>query len=158
MVEINAKIQINAPREKVWKIISEIDNDPSYWKAITHIRNISKEQNVITRDVFLGKDNKCQQRVTLFPKEGIHIKWLKGPITGIKDILLYTSGSTTILETQMSYTILGVTSIFSKSISQKLQNEAELALQLIKEEVEEGHQSPQLEERKLWADLVNSKK
>jgi uncharacterized membrane protein len=158
MVEIDAKIQINVPQEKVWKIISKIDNDPTYWKGITHVRNISKEQNVITRYVFLGKDNKCQQRVILFPKEGIHIKWLKGPIMGVKDILISAHGNTTTLEIQMNYTLSGVVGLFSKNITKKLQSEADLALQLIKEESEGTQQNPVLEERRLWADLIHDKK
>ena len=158
MVEIDAKIQINAPHEKVWKIISKIDNDPIYWKGTTRIRNISKEQNVITRYVFLGKDNKCQQRVIIFPKEGVHIKWLKGPIMGVKDILLSAHGNTTTLEIQMSYTLTGVVGLFSKNTTKELQSEAELALQLIKEESEGIQQAPVLEERRLWADLIHDRK
>ncbi|NHI03958.1 hypothetical protein DYY67_1028 [Candidatus Nitrosotalea sp. TS] len=158
MVEIDAKIQINATQEKVWKIISKIDNDPTYWKGITRIRNISKEQNVVTRYVFLGKDNKCQQRVILFPKEGLHIKWLKGPIIGIKDILLSAHGNTTTLEIQMNYTLSGVVGLFSKNTTKELQSEADLALQLIKEELEGTQQNPVLEERRLWADLIHDKK
>lgn len=158
MIEIDAKIQINAPQEKVWKIISKIDNDHTYWKGITRIRNISKEQNVITRYVFLGKDSKCQQRVILFPKEGIHIKWLKGPIMGIKDILISGHGNTTTLEIQMNYTLSGVVGLFSKNTTKELQSEANLALQLIKEELEGTQQNPILEERRSWADLIHDKK
>ncbi len=157
MNEINTKIQINASREKVWKIISKIDNDPAYWRGITRLRNISKEQNVIMRDVFLNGDNKCQQRIILFPKEGIHIKWLKGPIMGVKDILLSTRGNTTILEIQMNYTLSSVLNIFSKNTTKDLQKEADLALQLIKEESEGIQQDIPLEKRKMWADLIHDK-
>ncbi|MGI0086501.1 MAG: SRPBCC family protein [Nitrosotalea sp.] len=158
MVEIDARILINAPQEKVWKIISKIDNDPTYWKGTTDIRNISKEQNVITRYVFLGKDNKCQQRVMFFPKEGVHIKWLKGPITGVKDILLSSHGNTTTLEIQMNYKLSGVAGLFSKNTTNNLQRETDLALQLIKEESEGMQRNPVLEERRLWADLIHDKK
>jgi hypothetical protein len=158
MVEISAIIRINAPQEKVWKIISKIDNDLAYWKGTTRIRNISKEQNTITRYVFLGKDNKCQQRVILFPKEGVHIKWLKGPIMGVKDILLFAHGNTSTLEIQMNYTLSGIAGLFSKNTTKVLQSEAELALQLIKEESEEMQQTPILEERRLWADLIHDNK
>ncbi|HKU33881.1 MAG TPA: SRPBCC family protein [Candidatus Nitrosotalea sp.] len=157
MNKITAKIQINAPHEKVWKIISEIDNDPTYWRGITSIKNTSKEQNIITRNVFLGKDNKCQQRVTLFPKDGIHIKLLKGPIAGVKDIIVHPFGNTTILEVEMSYTLSGVVGLFSRNAAKYLQRESELALQLIKEEAEGDQQKPFLEERRLWADLIHDK-
>ncbi|MDE1765811.1 MAG: SRPBCC family protein [Thaumarchaeota archaeon] len=158
MVEISLKIQINAPQEKVWKIVSKIDNDPAYWKGMTRVRNISKEQNAITRDVFLGGGNKGQQRVILFPKDGIHIKWLKGPITGIKDIMLSSRNDATVLEVQINYMLVGVVGLFSKNTAKYLQKEAELALQSIKEESEGIQQGPFLEERKQWADLIHDKK
>ena len=157
MEKITAKIQINAPQEKVWRIISKIDNDPVYWRGITSIRNISKEQNIVTRNVFLGKDNRCQQKVILFPKDGIHIKWLKGPIIGVKDIMVYPLGSATILEVEMNYAPSGVVGLFSRNAAKYLQQESELALQLIKEEAEEIQQNPFLEERRLWADLIHDK-
>ena len=158
MEEITIRTQINAPGEKVWRIISEIDNEPAYWKGTTRIRNISKEQNVITRDVFLEGDNRCQQRVILFPKEGVHIKWIKGPITGVKDIMISVLGSATILEVQISYALSGLVGLFSGNATKYLQSEAELALQLIKEESEGIQKRPALEKRKLWADLIHDKK
>lgn len=157
MNEINSKIKINASQEKVWKIISEIDNDPAYWKGITRLRNISKEQNVITRDVFLSGDNKCQQRVILFPKEGIHIKWLRGPIIGVRDILLSAGQNMTMLEVQMTYTLCGVVKMFSKNTAKDLQKEVNLALELIKEESEGRKQQPALEKRRLWSDLIHDR-
>jgi uncharacterized membrane protein len=158
MVEIGAKMRINAPQDKVWNIISKVDNDPSYWKGISRIRNILQEQNVTTRYVFLGKDTVCQQRVILFPKEGVHIKWLKGPIIGVKDMLLYSHGNTTTLEIQINYRLYGLAGLFLKNTTEELQGEAELALQLIKEEAEGTQQSPVLEERRLWADLIHERK
>ena len=157
MGEISAKIEISASRERVWKIVSDIDNDPEYWEIITHTRNTSKERNVVTREVFLGGDNKCQQRIILFPKEGMHIKWFKGPIAGIQDIMLSSLGSITILEVQMSYTLSGVVSLFSKNAAKYLQKETEVALQLIKEKAEGIQNNPLLEERRLWADLIHDR-
>lgn len=153
MIEINVKLQINASQDKVWNIISKVDDDPHYWKGMTSIRNISKNRNVITRKVSLVDGTKCHQKVTIFPKDGIHITWTRGPMVGIKDILLF-SGSSTVLEVQMRYRLIGVVRLVPKSILNELQSEAELALQLIKEEAEESHWFP-VENKKLWADLIN---
>ncbi|MGI0073439.1 MAG: SRPBCC family protein [Nitrosotalea sp.] len=155
MAEIDVRIQVNAPQEKVWNVISKVDNDPNYWKGITSIRNISKDRNVITREVTLVNGSKSYQKVILFPKEGIHIRFMKGPIIGIKDILLVNNGNVTILEAQLDYKSSGLTRLIPKSILEELQFEAELALQLIKEEVEEKPSRFPKEKRKLWADLIN---
>ncbi|MDE1863666.1 MAG: SRPBCC family protein [Thaumarchaeota archaeon] len=159
MAEIEAKIQIDASQDKIWKIISEVDNDPQYWKSMTRIRNISKERGVINREVYLGEENKCHQRVTLFPKEGVHISWLKGPITGIKDIMLFPCGNGTILEVQMKYEPSGIMRFFFKNGTNYFQKEAELALQLIKEKSDgTGSKGPKMEIRKMWADLAREKR
>ncbi|MGI0068675.1 MAG: hypothetical protein ACREAN_00300, partial [Nitrosopumilaceae archaeon] len=53
VVLINAKIQINVTTEKVWDIISSLDEDPIFWKGTTSVRNLSKNGNVTTREVTL---------------------------------------------------------------------------------------------------------
>ncbi len=136
MIKIETKMQIVASQEKVWNIISKIDDDPRYWKGITYIRNISKNRNVITREVSLANGSKCNQRITLFPREGIHIRYTGGPMVGIKDILLTGIGNVTIIEVQIDCRLSGVVRLIPKSVLEELQTESEFALQLIKEEAE----------------------
>ncbi len=137
MLKIEVRLQINAPQDEVWKIVSKIGNDPRYWKRIILLRNISRDRNFTTREITLLDGSKCFQKITLFPKEGIHIRSSRGPIVGIKDILLTSIGNTTILEVQMNYKIPGVVRLIPRSMVEELQLEAEQALQLIKQEVEE---------------------
>ena len=136
MVEVDIMLQVNVPFEKIWNIISKVDNDPNYWKSISCIRNTSRDGNTIIRKVQLSNGSKCQQKITLFPKEGIHVQWMKGPIIGTKDIMLVDNGSTTIIRVQINYKLGKVTRARSTSVLDELQSEAEHALQLIKKQVE----------------------
>ena len=43
MATIEVKVEINAPAEKVWAVVSDIDNEPKFWKGTKEVRNISKE-------------------------------------------------------------------------------------------------------------------
>ena len=156
MIRIETKIQIAASQERIWGIVSKIDKDAHYWKGIKSIKNISKDRNFVIREISLINGSKCFQKITLFQREGVHIRYTKGPMVGIKDILLTSTGSSTILEVQMEYKLFGVVRLVPKSILEELQYESELALQLIKEEAEEAPCVP-LEKRKLWAELVNEK-
>jgi hypothetical protein len=154
MIEITAKIMINSTAKKVWSVISAIERDPYFWKGMTRVRNKSRDGNVFTREVTLSNSDKCYQKIILFPMEGIHIKWTRGSLTGIKDILLTQVGNQTLLEVEMNYAIRGIAQLRSRHISEELRNEAELALQLIKEDIEKI--SPfQINERKQWADLIH---
>lgn len=133
---IAAKTLVSASANEAWKIISQINNDPQYWKGMMKLRNISKNRNVFVREVILKNGDKCYQKIILFPMDGIHIRWMKGSINGTKDIILTPMGKQTLLQVEMNYKIRGIASLFSREVSEDLRNEAELAIQLIKEELE----------------------
>ena len=154
MVEIKIKAQIDVPVEKVWEVVSKVDEDPKFWNLTKSIRNISKKTNETSREIVIGKVDKCYQKIVLLPKEAVHVFWTKGVITGTKDIILTPFGNTTLLEVQMNYTISGPAKFFPGRISEELQIEAELAVDLIKEKAEGKPHSIPMEERKSWADLI----
>ncbi len=154
MVEIKIKAQIDVPLEKVWEVISKVDDDPKFWNLTKKIRNISKEEGAIIREVTLGKDEKCQQKILLMPKEAVHVTWNKGMVTGTKDIILTPQGNTTLIEVQMNYKISGPARLFPRTISEQLQMEAEIAVDMIKEKAEGRQHEIPMEERKSWADLI----
>ncbi|MGB9003675.1 MAG: hypothetical protein WCC52_07715 [Nitrosotalea sp.] len=135
MVEVDIMLQVNAPFENIWNIISKVDNDPNYWKSIISIKNISRDRNTVTRKIHLSNGSKCQQKITLFPKEGIHIQWTKGPIVGTKDIMIIDNGSITIIRIQINYNLKVAGDKFA-SVLEELQSEAEHVLQLIKKQAE----------------------
>lgn len=153
MIEITAKIMINANIKKVWSVISAIERDPYFWKGMIRVKNKSHDGNVFTREVTLSNSDKCYQKIILFHLEGIHIRWTRGSLIGVKDILVTQIGNQTLLEVQMNYTIKGIAQLRSRYISEELRNEAELALQLIKEDIEKI-QSFEIKERKQWVDLI----
>lgn len=101
----------------------------------------------------MSNSDKCYQKVILFPIEGIHIKWTRGPIIGIKDILITQIGNQTLLEVEMNYEIKGIAQLRSRRISEELRNESELALQLIREDIEQIEPF-QIKDRKQWVDLI----
>jgi carbon monoxide dehydrogenase subunit G len=156
-LEMKSSTMINAPVEKVWSIISDIDDDIKFWKAITSIRNLSIEKNVVKREVVLGKVNKCLQTVTLFPKEKILTEWTKGSILGTKEITLLSQGNTTQLDVTMDYKFSGIAGFMSGKIKKDIQNESDRAVEMIKEIAEGTEKSLNMEERKTWADLINNK-
>ena len=42
MAEIEVSVEISAPVDRVWEVISDIDNEPKFWRGTKEIRNISK--------------------------------------------------------------------------------------------------------------------
>jgi len=137
MAEIRASVEISAPVEKVWNIISDLDNEPKFWKGTKEVRNISKENNIITREITIAfKDSKCMQTVTLYPKEKIHAEFTKGIINGTKTVSLRPQGNSTNLEAAWDIKLSGMMGMFTGMVKKHIQSGTEQALESIKQEAE----------------------
>jgi len=158
VVEIKVAIEINAPVDKVWEVVSDLDNDAKFWTATTSIRNFSSENNEVKREVMLAKINKCLQTITLYPKGKIHTEWTKGIIKGTKDIILTTRNSTTYLEAVLDYKFTGMAGFMSGKITKDIQSETQRAVEFIKEKAEGVNKSLKMEDRTHWADMYDEKK
>ncbi|HEY5735110.1 MAG TPA: SRPBCC family protein, partial [Nitrosopumilus sp.] len=76
MAIIQVDVEIDATIDKVWDIVSDIDNEPKFWKGTKEVRNISKEGNIIKREVTIAfRDQKCLQEVKIYPKEKIEVRF-----------------------------------------------------------------------------------
>lgn len=142
--------KICASRERIWEIISDVDNDSYFWRGITSIKNLFKKGDTLTRELVLGDDNVCVQTITKFPDEMVETRWIQGVIDGTKEVSLISLGTTTLLEIQMNYEFPSVGGSDSKVLAQLFQNEAELAVDIIKG-VSEGYEYESLPmAKKLW--------
>ena len=137
MAVIETSIQINAPAEKVWDLVSDIDNEPKFWKGTKEVRNISREGDVVNREIVIAfRDQKCQQKVTLYPKEKIVAVFTKGIISGSKAVKLVSQENQTLLEVKWDIKLTGVMGMFTGMIKKHIRSGTDLALQSIKEELE----------------------
>lgn len=135
MVQIQASVEIDAPIDKVWNIISDLDSEPKFWKGTKEVRNISKNGNTITREVTIAfKDSKCMQTVTLYPKEKIQIQFTKGVIEGTKTLTLAQEDNKTRLDVLWDMKLTGMMGMFTGMIKKHIQSGSEQALDSIKQE------------------------
>ncbi|HUU47432.1 MAG TPA: SRPBCC family protein [Nitrosopumilaceae archaeon] len=134
---IETSIKINSTSEKVWEVVSDIDNEPKFWKGTKEVRNISKEGNTVIREIVIAfRDQKCLQEVTMHPKEKIVAVFTKGIINGRKTIKLSPQGNQTLLEVTWDIQLSGLMSMFTGMIKKHIKSGTDLALQSIKEELE----------------------
>ncbi|MBI3842285.1 MAG: SRPBCC family protein [Thaumarchaeota archaeon] len=137
MVEISASVTVNAPLEKVWNIVSDLDGEPKFWKGTKEVRNISKEGNVVIREITIAfKDSKCMQTVTLYPKEKVHATFTKGILNGTKTLSLSPKDSGTLLEATWDIKLSEMMGMFTGMVKKHIQSGTEQALASIKQEVE----------------------
>ena len=134
-IEVSTKIKSSVDR--VWEIISDVDNEPKYWKGTKEIHNISKDGNKINREVIIAfRDSKCLQEVTLYPKEKIEALFTKGIIQGTKTITLKPLNEEVLLETVWDMKLSGMMGMFTGMIKKHVKSGTEQALQAIKLESE----------------------
>ena len=63
MAIIDTSVDINASVDKVWDIISDLDSEPKFWKGTKETRIISRDGNVVTREITIAfRDSKCMQK------------------------------------------------------------------------------------------------
>ena len=137
MTEIKASVEISAQIDKVWDIISDIDNEPKFWKGTKEIRNISKNENLVNREITIAfRDQKCMQEVKLYPKEKIEAVFTKGIIDGTKIITLTAKDEKTLLKVKWDIKLTGVMGMFTGMIKKHIESGTVQALQKIKEEIE----------------------
>jgi len=137
MATIKVEVEINATVDKVWDIVSDIDNEPKFWKGTKEIKNISKEGNTVNREIIIAfRDQKCLQEVKIYPKEKIEARFTKGIINGEKIISLIPKEEKTILCALWDIKLTGMMGMFTGMIKKHIKSGTEQAMQSIKEEIE----------------------
>ena len=137
MASIEVEVEINASVDKVWDIVSDIDNEPKFWKGTKEVRNLSKEDNTVHREITIAfRDQKCMQEVTIQPKERIEAKFTKGIIDGYKTISLIPKEERTVLRTVWDIKLTGMMGMFTGMIKKHIKSGTEQAMQSIKIEIE----------------------
>jgi len=84
--KIEHSIEIHASQDRVWEIISDLDNEADYWYGTSNVRTISKESDfVINREITQNfRKHRILQKAFIHPKDSIEIKYLKGLTEGVK--------------------------------------------------------------------------
>jgi ribosome-associated toxin RatA of RatAB toxin-antitoxin module len=139
MVSINASAEVNAPVERIWSIVSNVDRDPAYWKGMNSSKTIRREENVIEREVNVGfMGHKGHQIVKLNPKTSVDIEMTDGPMVGSRKLkLVPLEEGKTRLEASWDYTFSKVP-IFARSfVKSQIERVTKEALEKIALEAEE---------------------
>jgi ribosome-associated toxin RatA of RatAB toxin-antitoxin module len=85
VINIRDSREVPAPLDRVWDIVANVDNDPKYWPNLHTVDNISKDGNVIEREVTVGfRKSKSRQTILLNPKKSVEITMTDGPVRGTR--------------------------------------------------------------------------
>jgi len=137
MAIIDTSIDINAPIDRVWDIISDLDNEPKFWRGTKETRIISRDVNVVTREITIAsRDSKCMQKITIQPKEKIYAEFTKGIIKGSKTLILKPKDDSSLLEVNWDVKMSGLAGMFTGMIKKHIRSGTKQALESIKQKAE----------------------
>ena len=137
MATIVVQTEINSSLDKAWEIISDIDNEPKFWKGTKEVKTLSTDGDTIKREITIAfRDQKCLQEIQLKPKKVIKAKFTKGILDGTKIITLSPKNNSIILETSWDIKLSGMMNMFTGVIKNHIKSGTEQAMNSIKEEIE----------------------
>jgi ribosome-associated toxin RatA of RatAB toxin-antitoxin module len=138
MITISASREMSAPIDRIWNIIADVDNEPKYWRGTKTVKNISKADNKIEREVTIAfKDSKCRQTVLLNPKKSVEIMITEGPIEGTKTVLLNPlDNHKTRIDVVWNIKLVGFLGVFTGMVKRHISKGTDEALVRIAEAVE----------------------
>ena len=138
MITINTSREISASFDRIWNIIADVDNEPKYWHGTKTVKNISRDNNRIEREVTVAfKDSKCRQTVLLNPNKSVEIIITEGPIKGTKTVMLHPlDNRKTRIDVVWKIKLTGFLSVFSGMVKGHISKGTDEALVRIAEAVE----------------------
>jgi ribosome-associated toxin RatA of RatAB toxin-antitoxin module len=82
---ISKSREMPASLHRLWEIVSDVDNEPKYYDGLNSVKNLSRNGNVIEREVVVGYlKHEGRQTITLNPKTFVEVKMTKGPMIGTR--------------------------------------------------------------------------
>src|SRR5688500_6232232 len=144
MTSIMLSKELMAPLDRVWDIVGDPDREPEFWHGTKSIRNISKKENIIERDVVIAfRNSVCREIVQLDPKNRIKTEILSGPIKGIKTVTLTsTNSNATSVEVNWDIELSGFYKFFSGMVKKHIHKGTEDALERISKKLAQNQRNP----------------
>jgi ribosome-associated toxin RatA of RatAB toxin-antitoxin module len=131
MVSIGVTREIPASLDKVWDIISDIDNEPHYWHGTKSVKNINKDGDITEREVVIAfKESKCRETVVLDPKKSVKVNIIDGIMKGtVKNIIINSNGANkTKIHVVWNVRLSGFKRVFAMMIKKHIKEGTEDAL------------------------------
>ena len=138
MANFHTSKNIDAPVSEVWKVLSDIDREPEFWHGTKSIKNISKSDNIVEREVVIAfKNSVCKETVTLDPMKSITTNITEGPIKGKKIVVINPDGdNTSVVDVEWDIRFSGFMGIFSKMVKKHILEGTNDALNRISKAIE----------------------
>lgn len=116
----------------MWEVVSDVDSEPRYYPGLNSVRNISRNGNVIEREVTVGfRDSRGKQTVMLNPKRSVEVIMKEGVMTGTRTVTLTPLDGGTRIDISWDIEVPGVPALFRGNVKNRIAKGTEEALDRI---------------------------
>ena len=141
MIKIANSRETSASVDRVWDVISDLDNEKNYWTAIENVRVLCTDGNKIEREATIMRgpmgNVKSLQTLVLDPKKAITLNMTKGPLIGTRTVVLNPSGENgTSIDVTWEFELVGIPGFASSFVKDNISSITESALDRIVEDAE----------------------
>ena len=137
MVKVEVSKVIDADIDKVWSIVSDLDNEPKYWHGTKSVKNLEVKDDEIVREVIIAfKNSRCKEIVRINPKNKIDVEIVEGPMKGHKIITLKEEDGKTRVDVVWDIALSGLLKMFSNMVKGHIEDGTRDALERIRQECE----------------------
>ncbi len=142
-MRIQTSTTVNAPVDRVWSLLADLDGEPKFWKGIVAVRTLSRSGDVVDREVTLAFRNARQrEKVYLHPPLRVVHEILEGPMRGTKVVAISAHDEEAGVRLQATWdvTLRGFLKLGSRRVSKHIEEGTRNALERIKQAAESNTQ------------------
>jgi uncharacterized protein YndB with AHSA1/START domain len=146
MIEISKSQEVSAPVEKVWPLVSDLENEQKYWTTLRDVRILGKKDDfTVEREATIRRgpmgDAKSFQTLSIDPSnKSSTLTLTKGPMLGSRKIILTSldGGGKTKIDAAWQFEIKGIPGFAQGFVKDSISEATEKALAAIAEEAKTG--------------------
>ena len=140
-MRIQASTKVRAPRERVWPLLADLEGEPRFWKGTVAVRTLSRNGDVVDREVTLAFRNALQrERVYLHTPSRVVHEIVGGPMRGTKVVAIQAHDEEPGVQLNATWDVAlrGFLKIGSRMVSKHIEEGTRNALERIKQAAESG--------------------
>ena len=137
-MRLRESVSIEAPLDRVWSIVADLDSEPRYWRGTVAVRNSARHEDVVEREVVVAGGRAVQrERVRFEPPYRVVHEIFSGPIRGFKVLELRARAEGGV-ELTATWDVLprGLLRLFQRSFARHVAEGTRNALHRIREAAE----------------------
>ena len=141
MIRIVKSREIASSIDRVWDVISNLDNEEKHWSAVKDVGVLRRKGNTIEREATIMRgpmgNAKSLQTLVLDPKRSVVLTMTKGPLIGTRKMVLNSSDENgTRIEVVWRFELNGIPGFAQSFVKNNISEATESALIRIAKEAE----------------------